>query len=103
VTITWAQATVLGASLETVSKRSLVNVASGNISLEKMYTSLCVMLKQGWAPMSMLKRLWGVEDEDAEDIAELLWTCSLASEEIRNSQKWIKLHDLALDCCSSMA
>jgi hypothetical protein len=99
-----ALATVLGASLEMASKHNPVNEASGNHSLEKMYAALCVMQKQGWAPVSMLKRLWGLEDVvDAEDIVELLWRYSLASEEIRNSQKWIKLHDLALDHCSSVA
>jgi hypothetical protein len=46
----------------------------------------------------MLKRRSELEDVvDAEDIAELLWRYSLVSEEIRNSQKWIKMHDLALE------
>jgi WD40 repeat protein len=56
-----ALATVLEASLEMASKHSAVNVASGNLSLEKIYAALCVMQKQGWAPVTTLKRLRGHE------------------------------------------
>jgi hypothetical protein len=83
-----AQLSVLATSLDAASKHNHINLTSGFLSLEMMYTALCVMQSQGWAPVSMLRRLWGLEDVvDAREIAELFVNFGLATEKSWNGQK----------------
>jgi WD40 repeat protein len=95
---------MLAASLKVASKHKPVNLASCNLSLEIMYAALCVLQNQEWAPVSMLKHLWGLNEVLlAEEVVGLLSKYGLVAERIRNGQRWVMLFDLALKYCSSQA
>jgi WD40 repeat protein len=92
--------TVLSTSLRAAVEWSGITAADGRTTVDQMYVALSVMQKQAWAPLPMLRRLWGLpSDSDAAKIIDLLAAQSLVNEEIRDGVVGIKLHDLALDFC----
>jgi NB-ARC domain len=91
---------VLAATLKAASVQSAANTTSVGLPVEEMLWALCVMPKKAFAPLSMLRRLWGLEKErDAANVARLLHRRSLAVEEVRDGVRGITLHDLVLEFC----
>ena len=52
--------------------------------LERLYRGLCVLQKQAWAPMTMLSCLWGMEEEEAEGVVDLMEDLSVCRIEERD-------------------
>ncbi len=74
-------------------------------SISDLYTSLCVLENQGWVSVSVLSRLWRVDEGVATDVVNLLCEMSLATLHWRrpttgrSEVAGIMLHDLQLDFC----
>eukprot|EP00178_Gracilaria_changii_P002091 TRINITY_DN130_c1_g1_i3.p1 TRINITY_DN130_c1_g1~~TRINITY_DN130_c1_g1_i3.p1 ORF type:complete len:1378 (+),score=218.26 TRINITY_DN130_c1_g1_i3:2452-6585(+) len=69
------------------------------MSVEDMMQSFCVMEKQEFAPVSMLRRLWGVHEElEARDVMEALCDVGLVKQVVKRSKRreeiGLRLHDL---------
>ncbi len=78
-------------------------------SVSELYTRLCVLENQAWVPVSVLSRLWQMDEDSAIDIANLFNGMCLATLKIRKpsngcaEQTGIILHDLHLDFCRRQA
>ncbi len=74
-------------------------------TITDLYTSLCVLTNQTWAPVSVLSRLWKLDEDAAFDVANLFCGMSLATMEVRRTadgcteEPGVVLHDLLLDFC----
>ncbi len=78
-------------------------------SIRDLYTSLCVLTKQLWVPISVLCRMWKVDHRAALDIANMLCGMSLANLSFRKigddvaMKPGLTLHDLHLEFCKKQA
>lgn len=73
-------------------------------SMYEMFSSLCVLEKQQWMRVSVLSRMWGVDDMSAERIALLFSSMSLGKTAVHKTdagenEVWLHIHDLHLDFC----
>lgn len=73
-------------------------------SIREMYTSLCVLDKQQWIPLSVLARMWAVDDMSARRIALSFSSMSLAKTSVQQTdaeekEVGLKIHDLPPDFC----
>ncbi len=77
-------------------------------SVSDLYASLSVLSNQLWVPISVLSRMWKLDEKFALDVAKLFCEMSLATLSYRNledgSEKpGITVHDLHLDFCRRRA
>ncbi len=78
-------------------------------TVSDLYVSLCVVSDQAWVPVSVLSRMWQLEEDAAEDIAKLFCDMSLAKLELHSLSNesdgvpGIVVHDLLLDFCRRQA
>ncbi len=70
---------------------------------------LCVLTKQVWVPISVLSRMWNLDDKSALDMANLFCGMSLATFSFRqigddvSKKRGLVLHDLHLEFCQQQA
>ncbi len=93
-------------SLEFLQDEFLKRKVKTDHSIRDLYTSLCVLEHQGWVPVSVLRRLWQLDEDDAMDVVHLFSDMSLAT--LRpgcesSRETGIVLHDLQLDFCQQQA
>ncbi len=87
-------------------ERNSVNI---EFTISDLYTSLSVLTNQVWVPVSVLSRMWKLEDKSALDIADMFCGMSLASFSYRKigedatKKAGINLHDLHLEFCRQQA
>ncbi len=78
-------------------------------SINDLYASLCVMTKQLWIPVSVLGRMWNLDEMSAYDVADLFCRMSLAKLSYRkigngeSKKAGLSLHDLHLEFCQQQA
>ncbi len=84
-------------------------------TIKELYVSLCVLRNQGWIPVSVLSRLWKLDEYEAMKVANFFCGMSLATlrHQERNvdgvvegrsgKEKGLMLHDLHLDFCQHHA
>ncbi len=75
-------------------------------SISDLYTSLCVLEHQAWVPVSVLRRLWELDEDAAMDVVHLFSDMSLATLRLAGEasrEAGIVLHDLQLDFCQRQA
>lgn len=72
-------------------------------SLSDLYTSLCVLINQQFAPVPVLALMWRISEDNAEDICVMLSSMSLAKMPTQmldgREQCGVNIHDLHLDFC----
>lgn len=72
---------------------------SAAYSMYKMYTSFCVLENQQWISVSVLAKMWGIEDMSAESIAQMFSSLSLAKISVHHNSVGVSIHDLHRDFC----
>ncbi len=75
-------------------------------SISDLYTSLCVLEHQAWVPVSVLRRLWELDEDAAMEVVRLFSDMSLATLRLGSEssrEAGIVLHDLQLDFCQQQA
>ncbi len=78
-------------------------------TIRDLYTSLCVLKNQVWVPVSVLGRMWRLDEKLACDIAKLFCEVSLATLSFRKAEHdatkkaGLTLHDLHLEFCKQEA
>ncbi len=73
-------------------------------TIRDLYASLCVLTQQLWIPISVLSRMWDLDDNSALDIANLFCGMSLATLSFLKigdgaETPGLTLHDLHLEFC----
>ncbi len=66
-------------SLEFLEDELLRRKVKTERSVCDLYTSLCVLEHQAWVPVSVLRRLWQLDEDEAMDVVHLFSDMSLAS------------------------
>ncbi len=89
-------------SLEFLQDEFVTRKLKTDRSISDLYTSLCILEHQAWVPVSVLRRLWQLDEDEAMAVVHLFSDMSLAtlrrgSESSR--EVGIVLHDLQLDFC----
>lgn len=78
-----------------------------SFSVHDLYTSLCVLQNQQFAPVSVLARMWNVNESNAIDICTISSSMSLAKISKQVFDGWeqcgLHIHDLHLDFCRRSA
>jgi hypothetical protein len=80
--------------------------ASGRFSVVDMHSALCVIQKQQRVPVTMLARLWGLQNEDeATRVIMCMSDFSIVDSACREEDGvlCITLHDLVHDACIARA
>ncbi len=82
-------------------------------TIKDLFVSLCVLRNQGWLPVSVLSRLWKLDESEAMKIADFFCGMSLATLQCRErkadglsesgNESGLMLHDLHLDFCQHHA
>ncbi|CDF38974.1 WD40-repeat containing protein [Chondrus crispus] len=84
--------------LESNSKAAGEQTFSSGLSHREMHRGLCVMEKQDWIPVSVLKDLWETDDENAaEKLAMQMSNVGLVDFEYGRGCAGLRMHDLTLD------
>lgn len=73
-------------------------------SMYEMYTSLCVLKKQQWVPVSVLAKMWAVDYRCAEHIGMMFSFMSLGKTSVQQNDAGVRaaglqIHDLHNDFC----
>ena len=80
----------------------------GELSWGERYSRLCVLEKQGWGSVRMIRRLWGVENVEVgykgiESLADA-GVAEVEEREVGGEWVWgVRLHDLLHDVASELA
>lgn len=77
-------------------------------SYERAVSSLCVLKKQQWIPLSVCKRLWGVDtDRERESMLRNLWAVGIVDRENRHIEgkptQGLRYHDHVHSCAIWLA
>ena len=80
-----------------------VNVGKRQWPLCELHRGLCALQKHQWAPMTMLLRLWGVEEFEARNAYEAMKALSICEIECRGAHgrkvKGARVRGLMRECC----
>ena len=95
--------TALRASLEVIDRKDAKVEEKGGRSVSELHRGLCVLQKQQWAPVTMLSCLWGVDEDEAENVCEMMEGISVFEIEHRvvngSMVMGARMHDLIHDYC----
>lgn len=101
--------TAIQTSLDTLEGKLKSNGQLYPYSVSEMYSSLCVLMKQQFAPIPVLALMWKLDISSASLVCQELASLSLATMSSRyledggEEENGILLHDLHLDYCSCLA
>ena len=94
----------LGRCRDWAKKGSIRRLREGDLSVDEMFRSLCVIEKQKWMNLSILLRLWKVGKRYGEMVVKQFTRMNLISRRVEkegeNEFEWvIRVHDRMIDVC----
>ena len=97
----------LQTSLEFATQVANKSGKDDTMSMEELHRGLCVLQKKGWAPVTMLSCLWGIDEREAGTVVEAMGEMSVCDVEYRTVEGksiiGVKMHDLIHDYCKIQA
>ena len=107
-------------------KEAIRRLYDGNLGMEEMFRSLCVIGKQKWMGMEALCRMWGVNQRYGETVVKQMGRMNLVSRKLEtgdtklkrledrvdnvgnrkydSNREWvIRVHDRMIDVCADLA